>query len=145
MPANPQFNYVQIRPEGFTRTDPVGRVTELVELLNRRFRDLATAVRGPVALSATANASKTLSLTTGDLTTVTVTANVTLTLDRATTRPGASAYLEIAQDATGGRTVTFVNVANTPPSIATTANQRTLLLAVNTPTGWVLSSLASGY
>jgi hypothetical protein len=139
--AQPQFNFVPARSD----SSDVGTFPALVAWLNKQFARIATALTGPEVFAAgNVSSTKTLTLDIVDLTTVTLTGNATLTLQRTNSRAGAVAYLELTQDATGGRTVTFVN-ALTTPAISTTALKKTLVLAVNDGAGWVLMTIANGF
>jgi beta-lactamase class A len=131
--AQPQFNFVPARSD----SSDVGTFPALVAWLNKQFARIATALTGPEVFAA-GNVSSTKTLT------LDIVDPAPLTLQRTNSRAGAVAYLELTQDATGGRTVTFVN-ALTTPAISTTALKKTLVLAVNDGAGWVLMTIANGF
>lgn len=107
-------------------------------------RRLSQCLTGPTSVVLGAlGATNTVKFVLGDLITGTLDTNTTLTLD-IETRAGAEGLLELTQDATGGRTVAWVN-ALTTPAISATANKKTLIGATYNGTGWVLRTLASGY
>lgn len=112
-------------------------------------RKLVDAIRkalpGPVVQTLeTLTVNRDVDLSVGDLTTVTLGANVTLTLS--TARPGTSAFLELAQDGTGGRTVTLVNSSGLGGwTMTATASKKDMLYLVRTSTTWVGSIHAQNY
>lgn len=109
---------------------------------------LAERLPGPTvsAMGAVATAA-TVKLPLGDLVTLTLAGNATLTLDQ-TTRAGAEGLLELTQDGRGGRVPTWVGARWTngvAPTIALGPNARTLIGFTYTAAGWVGRVLASNY
>lgn len=108
------------------------------------FQQLAQALTGPTRVArGEVPATVTVKPYAADLTTLTLTQGVAVTLDVGT-RPGAEGLIEVTQDAVGGWAITWTN-ALTSPAIDATANKRTLLAATYTGNGWVLRVAASGY
>lgn len=139
--SQPQFNFQSMRADTQTVRTPL----DVLTLVNKQFARLASVLSGPQMLDrGLVPTAITINPGVVDLTTLELTGNATLTLDLDKTRTASEGKIEITQDATGGRTVTFVNALNTP-TISTTATKRTLLLAVRVSGGWVLTTLASGY
>lgn len=118
---------------------------QLLPWLNAQFARLAQSLRGYVQREiGEVTGAKLVSLHVADLTALTLTGDATLTLGVTDVRRGTRAQIEVTQDATGGRTLAFVN-ALTAPTIASGAGERTLIDATYTGDGWVLAVLASGY
>lgn len=141
MSHQPNFNHTAL-----DASDPRTQSTQsLLPWFNERFQKIAGVLRGPndndVGLIA---ASRIIRPQLADLTTITLGANLTLTLDISDSRTAAYGFIQLLQDGTGARTVTWVN-ALTNPAISATANKRTMLLVINVGKAWVLSVLASGY
>jgi hypothetical protein len=137
----PQFNYTAIRADPVTIRTPL----DVIGLVNKQFARVASVLGGPQRLDrGQVPTAITINPATVDLTTLELTGNATLTLEMVRTRVGSEGKIELTQDATGGRTPTWVN-ALTTPTISATANKRTLLLAVRSTDGWILTTLASGY
>lgn len=123
--------------ERFNAGSPKNPADMRHELLNlQRALKLATFAVGSVATSATVPVS--------DLTTLTLTGNAALTLDTEGALTGDAGFLEVTQDATGGRVPTWPNVlAAVAPAAA--ANARTMYHCKYNGTAWVLSVHASNY
>lgn len=79
-----------------------------------------------------------------DVTTLTLTGNAVLTLDTDGAVTGDVGFLEVRQDATGGRVPTWVNASATVAPAAG-ANARTMYYCVFNGTTWVMSVHASAY
>lgn len=108
------------------------------------FAQIAQALSGPSCIArGTVPAAVTVKPYLADLTTLTLAGDTTVTLG-VDTRAGAEGLIEVAQDATGGWAITWVN-ALTTPTIAATASKRTLVGCTYNGTGWILRTLASGY
>lgn len=122
----------------------------LMTWLNRSFAKLKHALPGPVLTAkGTITANLDVDLSDVSLMSITLGANVTLTLlGLPTVRGGAEAKLELTQDATGSRVVTWVNATGTGGAVTAptaTANKKTLYLATYTGSTWVLTVLASNF
>lgn len=117
-----------------------------IDWLNRQLNALSQAVGGAVVRNAgNSGSEKTIEVQVADLTAVLLTNNVTLTLSMEKARKGHSGDIEFTQDEIGGRTVTFVNLVNTAPSITSTLSKRTLVRFTHVGDGWVATTLASNY
>lgn len=135
------YNYAPIVAD----KDVIRTPLDVVAHVNRQLLRISSVFGGPQALDRKlVPTAITLNPAVVDLTQLTLTGNATLTLELGKTRPGHVGEIEITQDATGGWTPSFVNVLNTP-TISSTANKRTLLLASRVADGWILTTLASGY
>lgn len=106
---------------------------------------LRKAIPGPLLQAlGTLTADKSVDLAAADVTTVTLGANLTLTLS--TARPGTSALLELAQDGTGGRTVTLSGSSGLGAwTMSAGANAKDMLYLVRTTTTWVGTIHAQNY
>jgi hypothetical protein len=139
----PQFNFSAIQVDG----QEAASRSLLILWLNRQFTLLKQTLRGATDFDAgTATAAKTLTLITADLTFLELAGNTAITLNKP--RTGATAHLEIAQDATGSRTPTWINATGnggSVPAPASGAGKKTLYYGVFNGTNWVLSVLASNY
>jgi hypothetical protein len=140
----PQFNFVALTEDSSDATS----LGALVRWLNRMFRRLSDAMPGPTSIAlGNSGATKTIKVYETDLAQLTLTANCAVTLDIAS-RKGAVGDLELTQDGTGSRTVTWTNAlwaSGTPPTIASGANKRTLIRFINVGKAWVGSVHASNY
>lgn len=102
----------------------------------QRALKLVTASLGEVAAAATVPVT--------DLTTLTLTGNAALTLDTEGVMSGDTGFLEVTQDAIGGRVPTWPGaLAAVAPAAAAAA--RTMYFCVFNGTAWVLSVHASNY
>lgn len=137
----PRYDYVQYR--GGVNPDQLLRWLDVFIV-----RRLADALRGPVALTVgNSGTAITLRLPLAHLTKVTLSANTTITLSTEA-QAGDEARLELTQDATGGRTVAWVNATGdngVVPSPTATAAKRTLYGLTYNGTSWVARILASNY
>lgn len=116
--------------------------------INTELQRVAGILRGPV-LQALGNSGSSVTIKPylADLTTLTLTANVAITLDIAT-RAGAEGLLEVVQDGTGGRTISWTNATGTGGSITaptSTASKRSLYAMTFNGSNWVVRQLASNY
>ena len=120
------------------------REAPTASFLTRLVDALRKALPGPLLNAlGTLLADKTLDLAASDVTTVTLGANVTLTLSSA--RPGTSAFLELAQDGTGGRTVTLSGATVPGWTMTATASKKDMLCLVRNQTTWVGNIHAQSY
>jgi hypothetical protein len=141
MASQPQYNFQPIRQDSPEAQD----IGTLGQWVSRRLKLLSDVLKGPESFTiATPGAAVTVKPYIVDQTAMTLTQNCTITLDTQTRR-GAWGDLELTQDATGGWTVTFVNLVNTAPVISTVASKRTLIRLIYVGTGWAASVFASGY
>lgn len=126
----------------FQFTNPL----DLAKYVERQFKLVAQAVRGAVDIDL-GDSGLALSVTPSDAdqTTVQLTDNVTLTLVTLDQKRAMQGDIEFTQDATGGRTVTFVNLVGAIPAITSTADKRTLIRFTHVGDGWVATVLASNY
>lgn len=111
----------------------------LVGFVNDQFRAVKRSLRGYVRHDyGTIASDRTLALQYFDLATITLAANVTLTLDPEV-RDGARCIVELTQDATGTRLVTWVNARwreNLPPTLSTAPGAKDVLEFVFTDGVW---------
>lgn len=136
------FNYSKLSATSSEATEH----DKFVVWLNTQFSRLGQTLRGAYAFDAgVSGTAKALAPQLADLTKLQLTGNTTITLPSTQMRAGAGGDIELAQDATGSRTVTWVNVLNTPPTVTSTATKRTLLQARYNGSGWLLTLLASNY
>lgn len=117
--------------------------------LNTQLNRIGQSLTGPTSFDAgNSGAAKTILPYTADLIKLTLTANTTITLDM-NAQTGAEGLLELAQDATGGRTVAWTNAlwtGGSAPVITATALKRDLIgLTYRGDGGWVARVLASNY
>jgi hypothetical protein len=139
-----QFNF-QDGDAGVLRCPP-----ELMVWLNRQFVKLKGALPGPFAI-ARGTVTTDIEVKLGDVSLLQLTLgdDIEITLVTAQdVRAGAEAKLELTQDATGSRAVTWVNATGTGGSVpapTATANKKTLYLATYNGTTWLLSVLSSNY
>jgi hypothetical protein len=115
----------------------------VIGAVNGAFQKIRQSLLGAVAVELTVGAvTRTIYPSEADLTSITLTGNATLTLDTKRPRAGSVGFLEIIQDATGGRTVTWANAVGNAgaaaPSPAAGANVHTIFGALYTGTHWVL-------
>lgn len=101
-------------------------------------------VIGALVNAGSSGAAATLSFLSARVLQVTLTADTTLTLSATGLQAGAEGLIELAQDSTGFRTVTWVNAATNPP-ISAAANEKTLIGVLYNGSTFVLYTVASGY
>jgi hypothetical protein len=140
---SPQFNFAAIGTTGAEAQTPAA----LILWLNRQFTLLKKTLPGPSSFDAgTATTTKSVGLTVGDLTFLTIAGNAAITLEKP--RTGGFATLEVEMDGTGGWVPTFINATGTGgavPAPATGAGKKTMYDAAFNGDVWVLSVRASNY
>jgi len=113
--------------------------------LDKLIDAIRKALPGPLLQAfGTLAANREIDLSVADLTTLTLGANLTLTL--ATAKTGTSAFLELAQDGVGARTVTLSGSSGLAAwTMTATANKKDMLFLVRTTTTWVGTIHAQNY